>query len=100
MKIEWTTTHTAEIDIDRAEEDYYDFMDVSDNPTDEDEAWDAICEAINNNINTDIDFDNIPTEVWDKCAEALKNRIGGIQMKMEDLPSFSTLWQEDSVWKK
>lgn len=84
MKIEWTVTNTALFDIDQAEEDYYDYMDVWDNPTDEDKAWDAICEAIRNNLNTDIDLDNIPDEVRDKCAKALKERIGGIQMKMFD----------------
>ena len=84
MEMKWTVTYTALFDIDRAEEEYYDYMDIRDNPMDEDTAWDAICEAIRNNLNTDIDLDNIPDEVWDKCAEALKNRIGGIQMKMFD----------------
>lgn len=84
MKIEWTVTYTALFDIDQAEKEYYDYMNIRDNPTDENEAWDAICEAISNNINADIDIDDIPDEIRDKCVKALKDRIGGIQMSMFD----------------
>lgn len=100
MKIEWTVTHTAELDIERAEDDYYDELSLQDDPTNEDVVWDCISEALNNNIVSDVDIDDLPAEVWDKCADALKKRIGGIQIRIEDLPSFPTLWQEDSVWKK
>ena len=82
MKIEWTETYTALFDIDRAEKDYYEYMDERNNPTDEDNVWDAICESLDRNIDTGADV--IPDEVWDKCVKALKERIGGIQMKMFD----------------
>ena len=48
-------------------------------------------------------FDN-PTTIsagfYLSCIESLKTAIGGYQMRMEELPSFPTLWWEDSVWKK
>jgi hypothetical protein len=48
-------------------------------------------------------FDN-PTTIsagfYLSCIESLKTAIGGYQMRMEELPSFQTLWWEDSVWKK
>ena len=36
----------------------------------------------------------------DEVLKEIKRKLGGVQMTMKDLPSFPTLWWEDSVWKK
>lgn len=95
MKVTWTNTFTVDFDLDQAEEDFRFIMEQ--NPEEPDKA---IYDAVEANWVCDGEeyLDTAPA--IEQCAKALRERIGGIQMKMEDLPSFPTLWQEDSVWKK
>lgn len=98
MKVEWTNTFTTDFDLDQAEEDFRFIM--IDHDYDPDYADTAIYDAVEANWTFDGEeyIDTAPA--IEQCAKALRERIGGVQMQMEDLPSFPTLWWEDSVWKK
>ncbi len=95
MDINFTITYKAYFDLDQAEEDFREMLYW--NP--EDDINKILYDATEQNIVWPTDIDDLPNEVVETAATALRQRIGGIQMQME-LPSFPTLWQEDSVWKK
>ena len=96
MEINFTITYTAQFDVEQAEEDFHTILWV--NPqVDPDKA---LYDAVEENLSWPHNVDDCPNEVVETAATALRKRIGGIQMRMEDLPSFPTLWWEDSVWKK
>ena len=96
MEINFTITYIAHFDEEQAEEDFYAIL--WRNPhTDLDKA---LYDAVEENLSWPYCVDDCPNEVVETAATALRKRIGGIQIRMEDLPSFPTLWQEDSVWKK
>ena len=86
-------TNTWTFDLEQAIEDFH-FM----------TNWygDKACEYgyyIRCAVQAQID-ESIPKELYKDCIQKLKTAIGGYQMKMEELPSFPTLWWEDSVWKR
>ena len=60
----------------------------------------ALYNAVEANIDWPRNQEEYPNEVVETAATALRKQIGGVQVSMEDLPSFPTLWWEDSVWKK
>ena len=79
MKIEWTNTFTNEFDLDQAEEDFHTILYY-------DPLRDPDC-AIYNAVEANWDFkgeEYIDTsEAIEMCAEALRKRIGGVQIEME-----------------
>lgn len=77
MQVDFQTTYTARCDIDDALDDYNSTMDW--NP--DYDPVEAIQEAINENLICPNDVE-IPEEVFEQFVNALKMRIGGIQMKM------------------
>lgn len=96
MEINFTITYTAQFDEEQAEEDFRTIL--WGNPhADPDKA---LYDAVEENLSWPHYVDDCPNEVVETAATALRKRIGGIQMRIEDLPSFPTLWWEDSVWKK
>ena len=96
MDINFTITYKAYFDLDQAVEDFREMLYW--NP--EADVDKILYDAVEENIVWPIAIDDLPNEVVETAATELRKRIGGVQMKMEDLPSFPTLWQEDSVWKK
>lgn len=96
MEINFTITYTAQFDVEQAEEDFRAILWV-DPQADPDKA---LYDAVEENLSWPHNVDDCPNEVVETAASVLRKRIGGIQMRMEDLPSFPTLWLEDSVWKK
>ena len=80
MKLEWTTTHTAEIDIDDTYNSYLDECDWNE-PKDKRGIENCIARAITDNLVISEDED-LPDEVYDNLVKILKQRIGGIQMSM------------------
>lgn len=97
MKVTWTNTFTTEFDLDQAQEDFNQILCWNPN-TDIDKA---IYDAVEANWACDWNIEEYcnTSPAIEQCAKALRERIGGVQMRMEDLPSFPTLWWEDSVWK-
>ena len=79
MKVTWTNTFTVDFDLDQAEEDFRELMYW--NP--EGEPDNAIYEAVEENWHCDGEeyIDTHPA--IEQCAKALRERIGGIQMRME-----------------
>lgn len=96
MKVTWTNTFTVDFDLDQAEEDFRHILEWSPNKDPETAIYDAI--EANWACDGEEYIDTAPA--IEQCAKALRERIGGVQIKMEDLPSFPTLWWEDSVWKQ
>ena len=80
MIIEWTGTFTTDFDLDQAEEDFR-FI-IEQNPEEPDKA---IYDAVEANWVFDCDSEEYidTSEAIEICANALRERIGGIQMKME-----------------
>ena len=80
MKVEWTTKFELDFDIDQAQEDYREILYW--NPEKDPES--AIYDAIEDNLTYDDGVgEYIPYGVIEHCATALKDRIGGVQLKME-----------------
>lgn len=96
MKVTWTNTFTTDFDLEQAQEDFQHILFWNPN-TDIDEA---IYDAVEANWACDGEEYIDTSEAIEICAEALRKRIGGVQMRMEDLPPLPTLWWEDSIWKK
>ena len=98
MKITWTNTFETEFDLDQAEEDFRFIMEQD--PYKDPET--AIYDAVENNWACDWGIEEFgdTSPAIEQCVKALRERIGGVQMRMEDLPSFPTLWWEDSVCKR
>ena len=94
MDINFTITYEAYFDLDQAEKDFHRVCNWKPEP----DIDEILYNVVEENIVWPITVDDLPNEVVETAATALRNRIGGIQMTM-DLPSFPTLWQEDSVWK-
>lgn len=78
MKVDFTITYTASCDMEDAFNDFEELIAWKD-PADPERA---IYEAINENLICPQDVD-VPDEVIEKFAAALKQRIGGVQMEME-----------------
>lgn len=79
MKVTWTNTFTAEFDLDQAQEDFEHILYWNPN-TDIDKAiYDAV------EANWYFGYDEIvdANEAIEICAKALRERIGGVQMRME-----------------
>lgn len=97
MKVEWTNTFTTDFDLDHAQQDFYDIMDCD---PDKDPNT-AIYDAVEANWACDwyIEEFGDTSPAIEQCAKALRERVGGVQMRM-DLPPIPPLWWEDSVWKK
>ena len=100
MKVTWTNTFTVDFDLDQAQEDFNHLLWILDKTNSEIDINKAIYDAVEANWAFDGEeyIDTHPA--IEQCAKALRERIGGVQIRMEDLPSFPTLWWEDSVWKK
>lgn len=95
MKVTWTNTFETEFDLDQAEEYFNQIMEDYDTDIDT-----AIYQAVETAWNYEYDEEFIDTTpAIEQCAKALRERVGGVQMRM-DLPSIPPLWWEDSVWKK
>ena len=95
MKVTWTNTFTADFDLDQAQEDFNEIMYWTPD-TDVDKA---IYDAVEANWICDGEEHLDTSSAIEQCAKALRERIGGVQMRM-DIPPFPVLWWEDSVWKK
>ena len=80
MKVTWTNTFTAEFDLDQAEEDFHFIMEQ--NPEDPDKA---IYDAVEANWVCEWDIEEFgdTSPAIEQCADALRKRIGGVQMRME-----------------
>ena len=81
MKVTWTNTFTTDFDLDQAEEDFHFIMEENPNKDPETAIYDAveanwICECFIEEY-----CDTSPA--IEQCAKALRERIGGIQMRME-----------------
>lgn len=97
MKVEWTNTFTTDFDLDQAEEDFR--FTMIDHNCDPDYADTAIYDAVEANWAFDGEGYIDTSPAIEQCAKALRERVGGIQMRM-DLSPIPTFWWEDSVWKK
>lgn len=79
MKVTWTDTFEAEFDLDQAQEDFNFIMENYGTDIDT-----AIYKAVEANWNYGDGQEFIDTTPAIKqCAKALRERIGGVQMKME-----------------
>ena len=80
MKVDFQVTYTATCDLDDALEDFESLMD-----------WDphrdlnkAVYDAIEENMFYPKEIDgDVPQDVIEQFATALRKRIGGVQMEME-----------------
>ena len=81
MKIEWTNTFTYYFDLDQAQEDFNAIMEW--NPDKDPEQ--AIFDAVYENFNMDGEEYINTEEAISIAAKALRERIGGVQMEMEDI---------------
>ena len=80
MKVNFEVTFTAKCDMDDAFDDYNSIMEW--NP--QIDPNEAIYDAINENlIVSDDAFELTPQSVIETFANALRTRIGGVQMRME-----------------
>ena len=75
MKIEWTTTHECEFDLEQAIEDFYTERETNPDPDIEVD----IDYAMEENLSSS---ERIPEEVYEKAKIAFKHAIGGIQLEM------------------
>lgn len=78
MKVTWTDTFTTEFDLDQAEEDFRFIMEQ--NPEEPDKA---IYDAVEANWAFDGEDYIDASSAIEQCAKALRERIGGVQMRME-----------------
>ena len=81
MKVDFQVTYTASCDIETAFNDYDELISWKKYHADPEQA---IYKAINENLCCPQDVD-VPNEVIEKFATALKLRIGGVQMEMEGI---------------
>jgi len=79
MKVTWTNTFTVDFDLDQAEEDFNQILYL--NPNKDPET--AIYDAVEANWACDGEEYLDTTPAIEQCAKALRERIGGIQMRME-----------------
>ena len=79
MDIEFTLTYNAYFDLDQAEEDFREIL-YWHPETDVDKA---LYDAVEQNIIWPTEVDDLPNEVVETAATALRRRIGGVQMEME-----------------
>lgn len=80
MKVTWTNTFTVDFDLDQAEEDFRYIMEM--NPNTDSEI--AIYQAVEASWNYEYGEEFIDTApAIEQCAKALRERIGGVQMRME-----------------
>lgn len=79
MKVTWTATFETEFDLDQAEEDFR-FI-IEQNPEEPDKA---IYDAVEANWACDwyIEEASDISPAIEQCAQALRERIGGVQLKM------------------
>ena len=99
MDINFTLTYKAYFDLDQAEEDFHKMLYW--NP--EEDINKILYDATEQNIIWPTTIDDLPNEVVETAATALRKRIGGIQteMNLDTYIDFSCApWQKDSVWKK
>ena len=99
MDINFTLTYKAYFDLDQGEEDFHKMLYW--NP--EEDINKILYDATEQNIIWPTTIDDLPNEVVETAATALRKRIGGIQtqMNLDTYINFSVSpWQEDSVWKK
>lgn len=78
MKVTWTNTFTTEFDLDQAAEDFREIMHW--NP--EEKPENAIYDAVEENWYFDSGEYIDTNPAIEQCAEALRKRIGGVQMEM------------------
>lgn len=100
MVVEWTNTFKVDFDLDQAQEDFNQILWMLGKTNSKIDIDKAIYDAVEANWICDGEEYIDTSEAFEICAKALRERVGGVQMRMEDLPSFPTLWQEDSVWKR
>ena len=81
MIVEWTNTFATEFDLDQAQEDFNEILYW--NPDKDPET--AIYDAVEANWVFDCDSEEYidTSEAIEMCAKALRERVGGIQMRME-----------------
>lgn len=79
MKITWTNTFSVDFDLDQAEEDYRCILKWI--PDKDPEA--AIYDAIEANWACDGEEYTDTHPAIEQCAKALRQRLGGVQMRME-----------------
>lgn len=79
IEVTWTNTFTTDFDLDQAQEDFEQILYW--NPHEDIEK--AIYDAVENNWYFDGEeyIDTHPA--IEQCAKALRERIGGVQLKME-----------------
>ena len=95
MDIQFTVPYTAYFDLEQAIEDFH--TDLFYKPKYDPDL--AIYDAVEDNISYPVGIEELPPEVIEIAAKALRKAVGGVQLEME-LPPLPTLWWEDSVWKK
>lgn len=79
MKVKYTKEFEVECDIEQAEEDYREDLYWEPNM----EPDKAIYDAIEANLIYARDEGDLPQDVIEQFATALRKRIGGVQMEME-----------------
>ena len=79
MKVTWTNTFTADFDLDQAEEDFKCFRRWN---FDKDYET-TIYAAVESNLYFESDEIVDASPAIKQCVKALRQRIGGVQMKME-----------------
>ena len=79
MKVTWTNTFEIDFDLDRAQYYYESKMEYNPNSDPDKLIYDAIEAVWNYGGGEYIDY----SEAIEICAQALRKRIGGIQMRME-----------------
>ena len=79
MDINFTLTYTAHFDLDQAAEDFREMLYWNpDADTDK-----LLYDAVEENITWPMNVDDLPNEVVEAAANALRKRIGGVQIEME-----------------
>lgn len=79
MIIKWTANFATDFDLDQAEEDFRFIMEQ--NPNKDPES--AIYDVVEANWSCDGEEYINTYEGIENCAKALRERIGGVQMRME-----------------
>lgn len=79
MEINFTITYEAHFDLDQAEEDFRETLYW--NP--EEDINKVLYDITEQNIDWPPEVDDLPNEVVETAATALRKRIGGIQVRME-----------------
>lgn len=76
MTVDFSINYEAWFDLENACEDFYTYLTFKDPDS-------AIYDAVEDNISYSVTVDDLPQEVIETCAKALRMAIGGIQMRME-----------------